>query len=115
MWPYATTTPMSGAIVRKASRNSASLGREGCSTGRSSSIATRLMAGGTMVDRVRPRGLSVCVTTATTSNPSPMSARSEGAAKSGVPKKAIFMTRTSSRERLLRCSLFVPSAASSIF
>jgi len=49
--------------------------------------------GGTAVERDRPWGLSGCVTTATTSNPSPSRASSEGTANSGVPKKT---TRTQS-------------------
>src|SRR6058998_3498787 len=44
-------------------------------------------------ERERPWGLSGCVTTATTSNPSPSRASREGTANSGVPKKT---TRTQS-------------------
>ena len=90
----ATTTPMSGAIALKWSRKSGSFGRAGCKTWSSSSRATRLMAGGTIVERVRPRGLSGCVTITPTSNPSPTRARSDGTAKSGVPKNAIFTSPT---------------------
>ena len=47
--------------------------------------------GATACERERPCGLSGCVTTARTSNPSPSSASREGTANSGVPKKT---TRT---------------------
>src|SRR5829696_6241157 len=56
-----------------------------------SSRATRFTAGSSSDERERPTGLSGCVTTATTSNPSPSSARSGAVANSGVPQKS---TRT---------------------
>src|SRR5882762_8514395 len=93
MWPYATTTPTSGTRARRRARNAGSLGRSGCSTGTSSAPAAVLTGVGTAVERERPWGLSGCVTTATTSNPSPSKAWREGTANSGVPKKT---TRTQS-------------------
>src|SRR2546422_498001 len=92
-WPYATTTPTSGTRARRRARNAGSLGRSGCSTGTSSASAAVLTGVGTTVERERPWGLSGCVTTATTSNPSPSKAWREGTANSGVPKKT---TRTQS-------------------
>src|SRR5689334_14045128 len=52
------------------------------------------MGDGTSDDRDRPRGRSGCVTTPTTSNPSPSSARNGGAANSGVPQKRTLMMRS---------------------
>src|SRR3954452_19884383 len=68
-----------------------------------SASATSFTAGGRSFDRERPAGLSGCVTTAATSNPSPSSARSGAVANSGVPQKS---TRTS--ELLVR--VLVPLA-----
>src|SRR5438132_1374372 len=79
-----------------------SLGRSGCSTGTSSASAASFTGGGTAVERERPCGLSGCVTTATTSKPSPSSASSGGTANSGVPKKT---TRTLELARRLRRDL----------
>src|SRR5437763_2241368 len=68
-----------------------------------SATATSFTADALSVERERPPGLSGCVTTAATSNPSPSSARSGAVANSGVPQKS---TRTS--ELLVR--VFVPRA-----
>ena len=57
----------------------------------SSDSAAAFTGGGTSAERERPRGRSGGVTAATTSNPSPRRASSDGTANSGVPKKT---TRT---------------------
>src|SRR5688572_20778617 len=67
-------------------------GFSGWSTCTSSSCATTFTGGGTVVLRCRPCGRSGCVTTPTTSTPSPNSARSGGVAKSGVPQKRTRMS-----------------------
>src|SRR5687768_3048006 len=56
------------------------------------------MGEATSSERDRPLGRSGCVTTPTTSNPSPSNARSGGAANSGVPQKRTLMAPS---ERLL--------------
>src|SRR4051794_380555 len=66
-------------------------------------MATSFTADARRLERERPTGLSGCVTTAATSNPSPSSARSGAVANSGVPQKS---TRTS--ELLVR--VLVPLA-----
>src|SRR3954468_16978796 len=86
MWPYATTTDMSGLSAFNVSNSSGSRAFLGWNTGSSSSIAICLM-GEWIISRERPCGLSGCVTTPTTSKPSPRSARSGGVANSGVPQK----------------------------
>src|SRR5258708_39577534 len=68
-----------------------------------SATATSLTAGAFTEDRVRPTGLSGCVTTPPTSNPSPMSARRGAVANSGVPQKT---TRT--LQLLLRMPVLYP-------
>src|SRR5258708_39804804 len=65
--------------------------------------ATSLTGGAFTEDRVRPTGLSGCVTTPTTSKPSPMSARRGAVANSGVPQKS---TRT--LQLLLRMPVLIP-------
>src|SRR5688572_3732538 len=72
--------------------NAGSRGFSGCRTWSSSSSATTFTGGGTVVLRCRPCGLSGCVTTATTSQPSPNNARSGGVANSGVPQKRTRMS-----------------------
>jgi hypothetical protein len=72
-------------------------GFSGCRTGIPSSRAIAFIGEGTSVERERPCGLSGCVTTATTSNPSPISARSGGVANSGVPQKTTRSYSSSSR------------------
>src|ERR1051325_4184996 len=47
MWPYATTTPTSGASCSSCARNAASVGFAGCSTCRASAGAATLTGGGT--------------------------------------------------------------------
>ena len=59
--------------------------------------AMSFTGGGSTVDRERPTGRSGCVTTPTTSKPSPISARSGGAANSGVPQKSTRIHSSSSR------------------
>src|SRR5690606_27880339 len=59
----------------------------GCSTSGPSSGVTALTGGGWSV-RPGPAGRSGCVTTPTTSCPSPIRARSDGIAKSGVPQNS---------------------------
>ena len=54
--------------------------------------ASALTGGGTRVLRERPWGRSGWVTTPTTWYRSPSSARSEGTANCGVPKKTIRIT-----------------------
>src|SRR5687767_14681033 len=100
MCPYATTTFTSGVSARSCARNSSPLGFSGWSTGRPSATATVFTADARTAERERPTGLSGCVTTATTSNPSPISARSGAVANSGVPQKS---TRT--LELLLRMTV----------
>src|SRR6185436_19609737 len=70
-------------------RNSSPRGLSGWSTGRPSLSATSFTADARSSERERPTGLSGCVTTATTSNPSPSSARSGAVANSGVPQKSM--------------------------
>ena len=91
MCPYATTTLMSGASAATSRRNSSPRGLPGWSTGMPSASATCFTGDGCNVDRDRPTGLSGCVTTPTTSKPSPMSARKGAVANSGVPQNS---TRT---------------------
>src|SRR6266850_6393964 len=93
---------MSGFSSRSRIRNSASVGFVGWRIVRSSACAATFTGGGTSWERERPCAASGCVMTATTSNPSPTSARSEGTANSGVPKKA---TRTLQFARRLRRNL----------
>src|SRR6266571_1209853 len=79
---------MSGRRSRSRTRNAPSVGFSGWKIVSSSDSAATFTGGGISVARERPCGASGCVTTATTSNPSPTSARSEGTANSGVPKNA---------------------------
>src|SRR2546422_8582504 len=53
IWPYATTTPTSGASPRRRSTKSGSLSRAGWSTGTSSASAAVFTGGGTAVERER--------------------------------------------------------------
>src|SRR5262245_23813707 len=92
--PYATTTETSGASSRSAATKSSPRGRSGWTTGIDSSSAICLIGDGTSDERERPCGRSGWVTTPTTSNPSPNSARSGGAANSGVPQKRTLMVRS---------------------
>ena len=100
MCPYATTTEMSGASARSCAMNSSPRGRSGWNTGSDSSSAICLTGGASSFERERPTGLSGCVTTPTTSKPSPISARSGGTANSGVPQKS---TRTQSSSSGCSC------------
>src|SRR5688572_21044290 len=122
MCPYETTTDSSGSSARSSSRNAAARGFSGCSTGTPSAIAISLIGDGTSVERERPRGRSGCVTTAQTSNPSPTSARSDGAAKADVPQKRTrtlqllvavvvlrdFQRRDAARQRLVAGAQLLP-------
>src|SRR6185437_4182556 len=92
MWPYETTTDTSGSSAPSSARNRSPRGLSGCSSGRPSPTATSLIGEGTSEDRERPCARSGCVTTPTTSNPSPNSALSDGTANVDVPQKR---TRTS--------------------
>src|SRR5918992_1202757 len=56
MWPYATTTEMSGSSARSESRNSGPRGLAGWRTGIPSSSAMSLTGGGCSFDRERPTG-----------------------------------------------------------
>src|SRR5260370_14962190 len=102
MWPYATTTPTSGARARSAARNSGSAGRAGSNTGTPSARAASFTGDATALERDRPCGWSGRVTAATTSKPSPSRAAREGTANSGVPQKT---TRTLELARRLRRDL----------
>ena len=76
-------------------------GFSGCSTGSPSASATCFTGDGSSCERLRPRGRSGCVTTPTTSKPSPSRARSGGVAKSGVPQKRMRIRRA---RALPRCA-----------
>ena len=67
MRPYATTTETSGSSSRTAAMNASPRGFSGCSTGMPSLSAARFTGEGSTCERERPRGLSGCVTTPTTS------------------------------------------------
>src|SRR6185437_3960972 len=86
------TTDTSGSSAASSARNTSPRGLSGCSIGTPSASATSFTGDGTSVDRDRPCARSGCVTTPTTSNPSPTSALSEGTANVDVPQKR---TRTS--------------------
>ncbi len=97
MWPYATTTETSGSSAVIRARNPSPRGCSGWSTGMFSRSAISFTGGASTFERERPTGRSGCVTTPTTSKPSPISARSAGVANSGVPQKSTRTHSSSSR------------------
>jgi hypothetical protein len=76
----------------------------------SSSSATILTGDGSSVDRERPRGRSGCVTTPTTSYPSPISARRGGVAKFAVVFRLMFAGYDDADELGILVFLVVPLA-----
>ena len=106
MCPYATTTETSGARSRSCATKSSPRGARVGARGPPSAAATRFTGGGSRIERDRPMARSGCVTTPTTSNPSPR-ARAAAARSQGCPKAP----RTHSS--LVGCSWFREGSLSS--